>query len=152
MSLLIACIYIDIHFEFITWRIIMISLNLSKSLSRPLLLASAALLLHSGGALAADLAGDAQRQARDLLSGTTASPPTAVAESNVVADGGAYPSALDPQEQARQVILGTRSFGAKPRVTTAPDTKTTSPSGLVARRADADAQEQARRMILGRAG
>jgi hypothetical protein len=139
---------------FMTWRTIMISLKLSK-LTRPLVLASAALLLHSVGAWAANSAGDAQTQPRDLLSGTTASRSTAVTESSALTDGGAFASAADPQEQARQFILGTRSSGAQAHEATVPDTKTTSSSGIVARtsrHAAADAQERAQRIVLGRAG
>jgi hypothetical protein len=120
----------------------MISLNVFKSLSRPLVLVSASLLFQTGGALAADRGADAQTQARELLSRTTASQSAALSASSV---GKGSLSAIDPHEQARRLVLGApaqRSEG-------------TSPSGIAVRREarpSADAHAIARRMILGRVG
>jgi hypothetical protein len=127
----------------------MTSSKLIKTSNRSLVLLSAAFLLQAGGALTAARAGDAQTQARELVSQTTAGRSVA-AQSNALPDGGTSLAALDPQEQARRVLLGTQGAGgevAAPRYA-----KSTSPSGVAGRghrRAHSDAQEMARRMILG---
>jgi hypothetical protein len=130
----------------------MTSLNLRKTLSRPLLLLSAAFLLHTNGAGAADREGDAQTQAREVLSGTTAGR-SAAAQSSTLPDSDASRPALDPQEQARELILGTQRVGGDAETAAAPYSKATSPAGVIGRgdrRARADAQEMARRVILGK--
>jgi hypothetical protein len=132
-------------------EIIMTSSKLTKTSNRPFLLLSAAFLLQTGGALVAARAGDAQTQARELVSQTTAGR-SAAAESNVLPDGTTSPAALDPQEQARRVLLGTQSAGGEAEVAAPRYAKSTSPAGVVGRdhrRAHSDAQEMARRMILG---
>jgi hypothetical protein len=144
-----TCIYIHVLFELTTGEIIMTSSKLIKTSNRPLALLSAAFLLQTGGALTAARAGDAQTQARELVSQTTAGRSVA-AQSNALPDGGTSLAAQDPQEQARRVLLGTQGAGgevAAPRYA-----KSTSPSGVAGRghrRAHSDAQEMARRMILG---
>jgi hypothetical protein len=128
----------------------MTSSKLTKTSNRPLVLLSAALLLQTGGALVAARAGDAQAQARELVSQTTAGRSVA-AESNPLPDGGTS-LAVDPQEQARRVLLGTQSAGGEAEVAAPRYAESTSPAGVVGRdhrRAYSDAQEMARRMILG---
>jgi hypothetical protein len=122
-----------------------------KTSIRPLALLSAALLLQAGGALAAARAGDAQTQARELVSPTTAGR-TVAAQSNALPDGGTSLAALDPQEQARRVLLGTQRAGGEAEVAVPRYAKSTSPVGVVGRsdrRVHSDAQEMARHMILG---
>ena len=136
-------------FELTTGEIIMTSSKLIKTSNRPLALLSAVFLLQTGGALTVARAGDAQTQARELVSQTTAGRSVA-AQSNALPDRGTSLPGLDPQEQARRVLLGTQGAGgeaAAPRYA-----KSTSPSGVAGRghgRAYSDAQEMARRMILG---
>jgi len=128
----------------------MTSSKLGKTSNRPLVLLSAAFLLQTGNALAAGRAGDAQAQARELVSETIPAR-SAAPRSNGLPDGGKSPAALDPQEQARRLILGTRSAGGEAEVA-ARYAKSTSPAGVAGRghhRAHSDAQEMARRVILG---
>lgn len=47
------------------------SLHIAKLFKSPLALAGATLVIHIGAAMAADSTGDAQEQARELLTGTT---------------------------------------------------------------------------------
>jgi hypothetical protein len=128
----------------------MTSSKLVKTSNRSLVLLSAAFLMQTGGALAAR-AGDAQTQARELVSQTTGGRSVA-AQSNALPGGGTSLAALDPQEQARRVLLGARSAGGEAEVAAPRYAKSTSPAGVVGRghsRAHSDAQEMARRMILG---
>lgn len=129
----------------------MTSSKLTKTSNRPLVLLSAAFLLQTTGAPAATHAADAQSQARELVSPTTAGR-TVAAQSNALSDGGTSLPALDPQEQARRILLGARSVGGEAEVAAPRYAKSTSPAGVVGRgdrRAHSDAQEMARRMILG---
>jgi hypothetical protein len=138
-------------FELTTGEIIMTTSKLIKTSNRSLALLSAAFLLQTGGALTTARAGDAQTQARELVSQTTAGRSVA-AQSNAVPDGGTSLPALDPQEQARRVLLGTPSAGGEAEVAAPRYAKSTSAAGVVGRgdrRAHSDAQEMARRMILG---
>jgi hypothetical protein len=124
----------------------MTSLNFAKGLRRPLLLASAALLFHTGAAWAADAEVDAQTQARELLGGKT---PSRAAVSTVRQNAPASLLTLDAQEQARQLILGSQHFDR-----TFPAIRFASTSGVADgdhRRAHNHAQELARTMILGHA-
>jgi hypothetical protein len=118
-----------------------------------LVLISAALLLYVNNALAAEVVGDAQMQARDLLSGTVGGRAKTFGPSNAIPADGHRASNLDPQEQARQLILGKPNVGGDARATVALGSKTTSAPAVSARGkrgVPADAQEAARRMILGR--
>jgi hypothetical protein len=135
-------------FELTTGEIIMTSSKLIKTSNRPLALLSAAFLLQAGGALTAARAGDAQMQARELLSQSTAGRSLA-AQSDTLPDGETSLAALDPQEQARRVLLGA---GGQAKAAAQRYAKSTSAAGVVGRgdrRAHSDAQEMARRMILG---
>jgi hypothetical protein len=128
----------------------MSSSNIGKTLGRPLLLLSAAFLLHIGGARAADRVVDAQTQAREVLSVTTAGH-SAPARLKALPDRNASLPALDPQEQARELILAMRRVGGEAEAAAAPYSKATSPGiGRGGRRARADAQEMARRLLSGK--
>ena len=129
----------------------MTSSKLTKTSGRPLVFLSAALLLQTGGALVAARAGDAQTQARELLTQTTGAR-SVVARINLLPDGQTSLAAGDPQEQARRVILGTQSAGGSAKVAGPRYAKSTllaEVAGREHRRAYSDAQEMARRMILG---
>jgi|SRR5579871_2624219 len=120
----------------------MISFEPSKALG---LVLAFGIILHANSALATDVQGDAQMQARDLLSGTTAGRSKT---NRVVAavSGDAHAFNLDPQEQARQLILGKPNADrvAGRRVISS-DSKITSVGG--GRRAAPDPHEAARRMV-----
>jgi len=79
------------------------SLHIAKLFSRPLALASAALVIHIGAAAAADSTADVQQQARELLAGTTAAHS---APQSGLRDGKATRPTADAQELARQLLLG----------------------------------------------
>jgi hypothetical protein len=92
------------------------------------------------------IAEDAQQQARDLLTGARSHQSTINRESQALAVGDNDAASIDPQEQARRLILGTPKVGHVEQRTMGltlvewPSTK---------RRAHSDPQELARRMILG---
>ena len=121
-----------------------------KVLSRRLILISAAILINANTVLAADRVGDAQMQARDLLSGTVGGKTKIMDKSlAILADQKSYP---DPQTQARQLILGKPSFDGAVSRELAVQSKTNVLLPMSARRNDSahtDPQELARRMILG---
>ena len=122
----------------------MTSLNSVKGLRRPLMLASAALLLHTGAVWAADAGGDAQTQARELLGGKT---PSRTVISAARRDGATSLPGVDAQEQARRLILGAQHSGQTPAAM-----RFASTSGVAdrdRRRAYNHVQELAQRMILG---
>ena len=79
------------------------SLHLVKSLSRPLSLISAALLLHIGGAVAADAAGDVQQHMREVLAGGAVIRSVPPSEPR---DDTAGRPAADAQELAKRLLLG----------------------------------------------
>jgi hypothetical protein len=134
------------------WRIIMNSPIPIKMLNHVLVLISAAILLHANNGRAADLVGDAQMQARDLLTGTVnGQAKTFDASPAIPADGHRTPN-LDPQEQARQFILGKPNFGGVAGLKVARDSKTKVTPAVSARgkrRGYSDPQKSAQRMILG---
>jgi hypothetical protein len=79
----------------------------AKFVSAPLVLASAALVIHIGAATAADSTGDIQQQMRELLTGTQTThfvPQSAAREANVVS------RAVASQEFAKQLLLGTAAY------------------------------------------
>ena len=121
----------------------------SKTLGR-LMLISAGFLLHANGALAADLVGDTQMRASDLLSGT-ASGRAKIVDVSALPGNGRNAFNSDPHEQARQLILGTPNVaGIASRAGFDSETKLT-PAVSVGniRPTYADGQESARRMLLG---
>lgn len=123
------------------------SLQVVKSFSRPLSLIAAALLIHIGGAVAADAAGDVQQQMRALLAGkiaTHSAQPSEGREHRTV-----RPTA-DAQELARRVLLGVSdSRGPGTQAMTRPESAegvSTVQEGSLAHN---DAQAMARRLLLG---
>ncbi len=123
--------------------------HIVKFLSPPLALISAVLLIHVGGAAAADSTGDAQQQARELLAGRIATQST---PSERRAEREMRPTA-DVQELARRVLLGVTDSGVQgTKPITRPDNA--APVGLTVQKgvlARGDAQAMARRLLLGRA-
>jgi hypothetical protein len=121
------------------------SLHVVKSFSRPLPLISAALLIHIGGAVAADAAGDVQQQMRELLAGkiaTHSAQPSAGREDRTV-----RPTA-DAQELARRVVLSvsdSRVQGTQ-AMTRPENAEGVLQGGSLAHN---DAQAMARRLLLG---
>jgi hypothetical protein len=108
----------------------------ARTLGLGLVLSSSLFLLQGNAALAAEAGGDAQMQARDLLSGTAGGRTKIVDESRAISADSDQTSNLDPQGQARQLILGKpNSSGIRGRAAD--------------QRSDDDPQESARRMILG---
>ena len=103
-------------------------------------------------ALATGVVGDAQMQARDLLSGTVGGRSTFADVSSAIPTDDRHVLNLDPQEQARDLILG-KHFAATADQAANFDSKTD--ATIVASvqrtdRADIDGQELARRMLLGK--
>jgi hypothetical protein len=131
-------------------RIIVNSHFLSKKLSYQFVPMGAAILLHANPVLAAEFVGDAQMQARDLLSGTVGGRAKIVDAPPAISARGHETSNLDPQERARELILGNRTLGRLARRRVALDSKTMVSAALPERGKDgeSDAQELARRMIL----
>ena len=124
----------------------------SNTLGRRLMLASAGLLLCANGALAAEVIGDAQMQARDLLSGTVGGRSTFADVSSAIPTDDRHVLNLDPQEQARNLILG-KHFAGSAQQAASFDSKTVAmPVASVQpiRSADIDGQELAQRMLLGK--
>ena len=114
----------------------MISFKPGKTLGR-LMLISAGMLLHANGAFAAQLVEDAQLQADDLLSGTVGGR-AKIVDVSPPAPAGRDALNPDPQQQARQLILG------KPNSAGIAGQNTGRVYAVYA-----DGQESARRMLLG---
>ena len=123
------------------------SLIRAKTLGHGLLLVSSLVLLQANSVLAAETAVDAQIQAGDLLSGTVGGRARIADESRAIRSDGDQTSGLDPQEQARQLILGKPSLGETHG--RGVDHRASDDRGEA--RTGEDAQESARRMILGNA-
>src|SRR5258706_12483800 len=87
------------------------SLIPAKTLGRGLVLTSALFSLHANTALAAEVVDDAQMQARDLLSGTVGGRAKTLDQSPTFSTDGHQASSLDPQDQARRLILGEPNAG-----------------------------------------
>jgi hypothetical protein len=136
------------------WRFILKTFISSNTLGRRLMLASAGLLLCAKGAFAAELAGDVQMQARDLLSGTVGGRSKFADASSAVPTNDRQEPYLDPQDQARDLILG-KNFAAAALQAVSLDSQTDPvPAASVQsiRRVDIDGQELAQRMLLGSKG
>jgi hypothetical protein len=103
-----------------------------------LILSSAAISLHPNNVLASEY-GDGQMQAQDLLSGTVGGQAKTIVRSPQKSADGDQTSNADPQDQARQLILGNANLG-KSNGWAIGDPRTYP-----------DPQESARRMILGEA-
>ena len=125
----------------------MTSSRFSRTLRRPALWAAAALLLNTGAALAADDIGDGQAQARAFLAGST---PVAHARATAARpEASVSASWVDPQEQARRLILGAQGAGNVPAPQRIAQAEVARGSGAARR---ANPQALAQRMILGAAG
>lgn len=121
-----------------------------KMSSRRFVPMTAAILLSANSVFAAELVNDAQLQASGLLTATLGGHAKIVYASPPIPAHDYGTSYLDPQEQARAPILGKPNFG---RVTGAAlYSESKASAGLPTRGkrgAYSDAQELARRMILG---
>jgi hypothetical protein len=84
----------------------------SKILATWLLALCTASVAMANGSLNVDLAYGAQAQARDLLSGTVNGRPKAVSSARDVSGHTMREERLDPQDQARRLILGNPNFPA----------------------------------------
>jgi hypothetical protein len=133
------------------WRFILKSFIPSNTLGRRLMLASAGLLLCANGALAAEVVRDAQMQARDLLSGTVGGRPTIADVSSAIPTDDRPVLNLDPQEQARELILGKNFAGTVHQAASLDSKSDAMPVASVhrIRRVDIDGQELAQRLLLG---
>jgi hypothetical protein len=122
-----------------------------KILSRRLIAISAAILINANTVLAASRVGDAQMQARDLLSGTVGGRTKIIDKSLAISADHHQKSYRDPQEQARQLILGKPRFDGTVSRGFAVQSKTNVAVPVSTRQngVHTDAQELARRMILG---
>ena len=111
-----------------------------------------AILLHSNSIFASEFLGDAHMQARDLLSGTVGGQAKAI-DSLPKSDDSEQTPNIDPQDQARQLILGKKDFGnGSDRAMPLEEMNATPALSIQGnRRIDSDPQESARRMILGEA-
>jgi hypothetical protein len=116
------------------------------------MLASAGLLLCANGALAAEVVGDAQMQARDLLSGTVGGQSKIADVSSSSPSDDRHALNLDPQEQARELILGKNVDGTAHQAASLDSTTGAMPTASVQRirRVDIGGQELADRMLLGK--
>jgi hypothetical protein len=126
----------------------------SNTLAR-LMLASAGLLIGANGALPAEVVGNAQMQARDLLSGTVGGQPRFADVSSAISTDDSHVLYVDPQEQARELIL-VKHFGDTAHQATSLDSDSASdPDPMPAasiqsvRRVDIGGQALAQRMLLG---
>ncbi len=125
----------------------MTSSRFSRVVRRPALWATAALLLNTGAALAADDIGDGQAQARAFLAGHA---PVAHARATTArTEGSASAPWVDPQEQARQLILGAQGASHVPAQQRIAKAQAARDAGAARR---ANPQALAQRMILGAAG
>jgi hypothetical protein len=134
------------------WRFILKSFIPSNTFGRRLMLASAGFLLCANGVLAAEVVGDAQMQARDLLSGTVGGRTTIVDLSTAIPTDDRNVLNLDPQEQARDLILGKNFAGPAYQAASLNPEMDATPVASVQNisRADIGGQELAQRMLLGK--
>src|SRR5271156_3879684 len=123
----------------------------STTLGRRLMLASAGFLLCANGALAAEVVGDAQMQARDLLSGTVDGQPTFSDVSPAIPTDHSQAPYIDPQEQARDLIWGKHVASPCHQAASRDSTTHAMAAASVQRvsRVGIDGQEMAQRMIMG---
>jgi hypothetical protein len=120
------------------------SFTFKKAVDHQSALVSVGILFHTSAALAGQPAGDAQEQARDLLTGALIQQATLTYKSPSPAVGERWTPNIDPQEQARRLILGTPNAVAGPTVD-----RTLADASPVNRHTNSNPQELARRMILG---
>jgi hypothetical protein len=117
------------------------SLIRTKTIAAQLALLSTGLVLHSNPLFAAETYGDAQLQAKDLLSHT-------VSPLSKTDDQPRTQVSLDAQEQARQLILGNTRGAVVTEDAFAPATDDANVDSKAAQ-VYTDPRESARRMILG---
>jgi len=120
------------------------------------MLASAGLVLCANGALAAEVAGDAQMDAqmhaRDLMGGTVGGRPKFADVSSANRTDEQPVQNFDPQEQARDLLLG-KNFAGTAHQAESSDSKSDAvpvASVQLVSRDDFDGQEMAQRMLLGK--
>lgn len=132
-------------------RTIIITPIMTKVPVHCLALISAAVLLYANNGLAADSVGDAQMQARDLLAGTVNGRDKAFDASHTNPAGGHRAPEVDPQEQARRLVLGKPTVGVVTSLRSAAPKTTVSPTVSAGgkRQGYSDPQKSAQRMILG---
>jgi hypothetical protein len=124
-----------------------------SNLKRRLMATFAALTVCANGVLAAEIADDAQTHARTLLSGTADQRVHPAYYSTDVSDVGRESVTLDPQAQARRLIIHTSSVGITPadNVAVAGNRRSNSEAPSARNHSgNNDAQEMARRMLTGR--
>ena len=116
-----------------------------------LALISAAILLYANNGLAADSVGDAQMQARDLLAGAVNGRAKTFDASPANPAGGHRAPNVDPQEQARRLVLGKPTVGVVTSLRAAASKTRGSPAVSTGgkRQGYSDPQKSAQRMILG---
>jgi hypothetical protein len=141
-----------VAFTTYNWRFILKSFIPSNTFGRRLMLASAGFLLCANGVLAAEIVGDAQMQASDLLSGTADGQNTIADVSSAIPTDDRNVLNLDPQEQARDVILGRNFVGPAYQEAGLDQEMDATPvaSAQSISRADIGGQELAQRMLLGK--
>ena len=123
------------------------SLRINKLFKSPVALASAALVIHIGSAIAADTTGDTQQQVRNFLTGATTAHS---ALQSVSRDGAVTSRIVDQQEFVKQVLLGTagsRVAGAQASNRTEIASIETKPQARPV--AYSDTQEAMRQVLLG---
>jgi hypothetical protein len=120
----------------------------TKTLAHRWVLISAGILLCANGAIAGQPLGDAQQQARDLLSGTANGLARSIGKLAAAAADGRSRGDLAPQEQARQMILGSAHYGSVASTAVA---STPAVPARTNHRTYSDPQERARRLLLGQA-
>jgi hypothetical protein len=123
----------------------------TQTLIHRLILTSAAFLIYADGALAAGFGGDAQMQAKALLTATSGARPNAVDNRITPPTDGHQMFTIDAQEQARQLLSGTSNLARTTSRPMSADSKKGTKSAVSARDNPVyvDASESARRMILG---
>jgi hypothetical protein len=127
----------------------------SNTWAHRLMLASAGLLMGAHGALPAEVVGDAQTQARDLLSGTVGGQPRLADVSSAIPTDDSQVLYVDPQEQARELILVKHFVDTAHQATSLDSDSASDPDPMPAvsiqnvRRVDIGGQALAQRMLLG---
>jgi hypothetical protein len=130
------------------WRILVLSLVTRKISGHSFALALAAALLNSGTASAADVANDAQIQARALLTGVSVSRTDHAFTSFPATDATA--TSAEAQDLARRLLAGKPGYSDAER---GPDQRDSRASRISVQDQDmayAGAQASARKMILGK--
>ena len=110
------------------------------------MLVSAGILFYVNGAIAGQPVGDAQQQARDLLLGTANGLAGSANKLPDAAADGHQKAYFGPQDQARQMILGT---GHDSNVAGPAVASTAAVPARTNHRTYSDPQERARRLLLG---